>query len=526
LVFQFLRLRGSQQEVMPQAMPQSAVMPQSEFMPQSQISDSAPQRRISSASTAVERAAHPIIFVLASGMGLLLDKYLLQTGNVVDQFMTGNYDMEQYETGDMKSIFKASTLMGYPIGMGIFGPLSDVLGRRTCLISTSVLTCAGAIGCTVSWNPIVIVLFRFITGIGAGGEYPLAACHVSESGDRASGAKNVGYLYLFGSGLGQAMCPLVAIILVALFPTEPSDCKEGLPSCNETHNQIVWRGTFGVAGFLSLVCLLLRILTTRNSDKFERSKIASPMSMVAKYWRPLLGTSLSWFFYDVVEYGLKNNDVQMFAAGGDIMGGLLTSFENLMFSMPFLLVAVLFVGSFATKYAQLVGFVGLTVINAGIACFDESAQKAHEFLFKVLYILQTGFQAFTGISTIAIPADIFPSPVRGTCHGISSVSGKIGAIFGAYYFNYVNEDDYDGIMAANKIQWIFIVVTICGVAGTIVTITLTPKYDGPQLEAMDEQVDNLNHQRALQLLYGRIKVNGGDGVAMTTSNQRLNANLT
>lgn len=490
-------------------------------MPQSVISESAPQRRLSAASTAAERATNPIIFVMASGMGLLLDKYLLQTGNVVDQFMTGDYDMDQFHGGQMGAIFKASTLMGYPIGMAVFGPLSDVLGRRVCLITTSVLTFAGALGCTISWDPIVIVLFRFITGIGAGGEYPLAACHVSESGDRASGAKNVGYLYLFGSGFGQASCPLVAILLVWMFPTEPGDCKAGSANpedCNEAHNQIVWRGTFAFAAAMSVVCLVLRVLTTRNSDKFERSKINSPMSMVAKYWRPLMGTSLSWFFYDVVEYGLKNNDVKMFSADHGVMSGLVTVFENLCFSMPFLFCAVLFVGRYATKHAQMLGFVGLTILCCAISFFDKETQDAHEGMFKGLYIVQTGFQAFVGISTIAIPADIFPAPIRGTCHGISAVSGKAGAIFGSYYFHYVNEDDYHGIMYNAQIQYIFIIATICGVAGIFVTAFLTPKYDGPQLEAMDEQVDNLNHQRALKVLYGEIKVDRtGDGVAMTVS---------
>lgn len=298
-------------------------------------------------------------------MGLLLDKYLLQTGNVVDQFMTGpNYGAIHDESSG--PLFKASTLIGYPIGMAIFGPLSDYLGRRTCLIATALITCLGAFGCTVAWTPTVIIVFRCITGIGAGGEYPLAACHVAESTkDRALAAQNVGFLYVFGSGFGQALCPLVALVLLAMFPTSPKDCHGAKhpgpdePGCDQAHNEDIWRGTFGVAAFMSLVCLILRVLITKDSENFTRSKVRTPMRLVSKYWKPLLSTALSWFMYDVVEYGLKNNDVTIFSEGTTVSQGLVASFESLTLSLPFLIFAALFVGKFATKYAQLLGFFAL-----------------------------------------------------------------------------------------------------------------------------------------------------------------------
>lgn len=354
----------------------------------------------------------------------------------------------------------------------------------------------------------MIIIFRCITGVGAGGEYPLAACHVAEStSNRALAAQNVGFLYVFGSGFGQALCPLVALIFLAMFPTTPKDCDHAgvdLPDCNETHNQIIWRGTFGVAATLSLVCLVLRILITKDSENFTRSKVKTPMKLVAKYWRPLASTALSWFFYDVVEYGLKNNDVSIFAKGTTVRQGLVSSFESLTLSLPFLMGAALFVGKWPTKYAQLLGFFVLIWLNGAIATFDEESREAHNGLFKAIYIVQTGFQAFPGITTIAVPADIFPSSVRGTCHGMSAVSGKIGAIFGSYYFDAIKEDDYSGIMSSRPIQYIFIIVTIACFCGFVVTLFLTPKYDGPALVAMDQHVLVDDHKAAIGCLYGKV----------------------
>jgi len=452
-------------------------------------------------------APHPIVVGLATSVGLLLDKYLLQSANVVDQFMTGKYDLAdlKHGSGFAEPLFKASTLLGYPIGMATFGPLSDIIGRRTCMLLTAVLTLVGAVGCTVAWNPWVIILFRFITGIGAGGEYPLASVHMAESADRKSGARNVGFLYAFGSGFGQALCPLVAIVIVAIAPTTPKQCETVPigPDCNEAHNQAVWRGTFGVAAVFALGGLILRWATTKDSANFVRRKAASPLPLVAKYWRPLVSTATSWFLYDVVEYGLKNNDVSIFAAGSTITSALTTSFMSLMFSIPFLLVAALAVHYVSTKYCQLLGFFALAVLNLVISTFSAEARADQEATFKALYILQTGFQAFVGITTFAIPAEVFPSAVRGTCHGMSSVAGKIGAILGSYYFAAVKADNYNGPFHKTPIQYIFALVTGASVLGVIATMLFTPRYRAGALETMDTYVDADDHMSAIDVLYGK-----------------------
>lgn len=215
-----------------------------------------------------------------------------------------------------------------------------------------------------------------------------------------------------------------------------------------------------------------------------------------------MSTALSWFFYDVVEYGLKNNDVAIFSKGSTTEKGLVASFESLTLSLPFLIFAAIFVGKFATKHAQLLGFFALIWLNGAIATFDADSREAHTGLFKALYILQTGFQAFPGITTIAIPADIFPSAVRGTCHGASAFSGKLGAIFGSYYFTFVK--DNGGEFNDQPVQFIFIIVTVACVTGFLVTIFLTPTYDGAALNAMDQHVLLDDHKAAIGCLYGRV----------------------
>ena len=76
---------------------------------------------------------------------------------------------------------------------------------------------------------------RIITGVGMGGEYPLASSHSAESSeDSGDGARNVALLYLFGSGGGQALCPLVTYLMDV----------SGMPG------HLLWRWIFAVGSIL------------------------------------------------------------------------------------------------------------------------------------------------------------------------------------------------------------------------------------------------------------------------------------
>ena len=39
-----------------------------------------------------------------------------------------------------------------------------------------------------------------------------------------------------------------------------------------------------------------------------------------------------------------------------------------------------------------------------------------------------------GVTTYAIPAELFPTAARATCHGLSAATGKLGAAIGSYAF--------------------------------------------------------------------------------------------
>lgn len=216
-----------------------------------------------------------------------------------------------------------------------------------------------------------------------GGEYPLASSHSAESSeDAGDGARNVALLYLFGSGGGQALCPLVTYLMDV----------SGVPE------HLLWRWIFAVGSILSGFGLLLRILTTKDSQKFKEGKKAeiehkeTTVSLLLPYWRPLLGTAGCWFLYDIVEYGLKQNDAAIFEAGTDAAysQSVLDVFFTRLLVIPSLIVAPWLLSKTSSKRVQFIGFAGCAVANF-ILAVAYGPLKEISALFFTLYIVQLSF---------------------------------------------------------------------------------------------------------------------------------------
>jgi MFS family permease len=92
----------------------------------------------------------------------------------------------------------------------------------------------------------------------------------------------------FSIDLGFVMAGVIALIVLAAY--------------HERVSVGVWRVSFGL-GFVLPVVLLFFRLRLINSTQYRKHamKQSIPYGLVLKrYWKPMLGTSLAWFFYDFV----------------------------------------------------------------------------------------------------------------------------------------------------------------------------------------------------------------------------------
>ncbi|CAK9012320.1 Glycerophosphoinositol permease 1 (Glycerophosphodiester transporter GIT1) [Durusdinium trenchii] len=389
---------------------------------------------------------------------------------------------EFHATHAQHDLVKSAMYAGSILGMIVMGPLSDLIGRRNGLILCSLITLTGALLSTFAWCENALIAARIITGIGMGGEYPLASSHSAESSSTADGARNVALLYLFGSGGGQALCPLVTYLMDIA----------GVP------DHLLWRCIFAIGSALSVLGLLLRIVATQDSPKFKQSRAShshqSTASLLRPYWRPLLGTAGGWFLYDIVEYGLKQNDAAIFDAGHDgaYSDSVLSVFFTRLLVIPSLIVAPWLLTMTSSRRVQCAGFLGCALCNLALAV-GYGTLKEMTVLFFALYIIQLSFQSLPGVTTMAISAEIFPSMVRGTGAGISAAFGKLGATIGSYAFS---EMKNLGLIAT-----IFWVVVITSILALLLTLYAIPLYNGLSLDAADALAREGKLQDAVQVLY-------------------------
>ncbi|KAF2624439.1 MFS general substrate transporter [Macroventuria anomochaeta] len=237
-------------------------------------------------------------------------------------------------------------------------------------------------------------------------------------------------------------------------------------------------------------------------------------------WQYLLGTSLAWLFLDFAFYGLGLSSPQIVShiwqnpnvgrpkvfdslrdnslhtlvmvSIGTIIGGLLM-IKVIKYASP--------------KVIQFWGFLVLFVLfivtgSAWTKLLDTSRSG-----LIVLYVLShIAFNLGPNVTTFIIPAEIFPTRYRCTCHGIAAAAGKLGSwvvqIFLAYAFQNDNQgEQYD--WERENFGHVLQVMSAFMVAGAVVTYFLVPEtrdHDNKSrtLEVLacgKKVIDELNRQR-------------------------------
>lgn len=74
-----------------------------------------------------------------------------------------------------------------------------------------------------------------------------------------------------------------------------------------------------------------------------------------------------------------------------------------------------------------------------------------------------------------IPAEIFPTRYRGTCHGISAGAGKLGSILVQIFSTYYKFGTGPGKQETRRHGWILIVFSACMIVGAVVTHFWIPR---------------------------------------------------
>ncbi|KAG6878356.1 hypothetical protein C0993_008114 [Termitomyces sp. T159_Od127] len=431
---------------------------------------------------------------LVAGVGFFTDAYdifAINIASVMLGYVYGTTSTPDDHTGKKLNAnqdlgVKVATPVGTLVGQLLFGWLADIVGRKRMygveLIIIIIATFAQALsggGHAVGIIGVLIV-WRFLMGIGIGGDYPLSAVISSEfAATRIRGRMMA--LVFSAQGWGNFVAALVALIIVAAYRKSilhDSDIN------NPEHVDDVWRILIGLGCVPGCIALYFRLTipeTPRFTMDIERNiqqasddirnvlttgsfsvdpnapvhRVNAPKASWTDFWayfskwkngKVLLGTSWSWFALDIAFYGLSLNNsivLQAINFGTPKSHNLQLVYDNLwntcvgnlIFSagglLPGYYFSFLFIDSWGRKPIQFMGFIMLTILFCVLGFgFDKlNATPSAKKGFVVLYCFSNFFQNFgPNTTTFTVPGEAFPTRYRSTAHGISAASGKLGAI--------------------------------------------------------------------------------------------------
>ncbi|SPN97811.1 related to high-affinity phosphate permease, phosphate-repressible [Cephalotrichum gorgonifer] len=451
-------------------------------------------------------------------------------------------------------VINLCTLVGSVIGQLLFGFLADYYGRTRLYGIELILVIVSTIGVATSsygyQDLSFLALFcwwRFVMGVGIGGEYPLSAVITSEWASSRSRGRMLSSVFMM-QPIGQALAQLVGLWVLLgrenMFGLKAMQCGLNTKYDEECRKAVdgIWRIVIGCGAVPAVLAIIFRFFlfdsgiyslevrnkagaALRNTQKvygaptegqdvfpmggngvLNRSREStSPRPMPIQFtkadmyrffiqegnWYYLLGTSATWFFLDVSFYGLSLDNrgtlSDMWATspsvelneslacwnsslpGGESMlprwklNGLPiwqtdstlpcnTIYDVLVEqAYQYLLTVsvasiagsacfVIFVNRLPRRLWLTVSFFVLFIVFIVTGGVYYAVNKGPASPATLAFVALCHFLFNFGANTLTfiIPAEIFPTCYRATCHGISAAMGKIGSIVAVLIVTAIN----------------------------------------------------------------------------------------
>jgi MFS family permease len=384
--------------------------------------------------------------VLVSGMGFFTDAYDLFVIGIASTLITLQWDLS---SGKL-ALLNATMLGAAFLGACLFGRIADVLGRKHVYWIVAAIMVVAALGSAVSPNYWVLIGFRFLLGLGVGGDYPVSAVLMTEYANVKDRGRLVGLVFST-QALGLVVGPLIALALLGA----------------GTSNEIAWRVLLGLGAVPAAAVVYLRRkmpespryqvqMQGRTAEaetemsEFSDGKVQGSTAGAARrriglrafltnrsFLVLLAGTAGSWFLLDYAYYGNTISTpqiIELISPNSSTMATIAIQLAIFVVAaVPGYILAIARMDRIGHRKLQLGGFVMMGLCFAVLALVPGMTTAVLPFL--AVYGVSYFFTEFgPNMTTFVMPGELFPVSVRATGHGISAGIGKFGAFVGVFLF--------------------------------------------------------------------------------------------
>jgi len=371
----------------------------------------------------------------------------------------------------------------------LFGALAERFGRLRILLFTILLFVSMDIACLFAWGAASMMLFRFVQGIGTGGEVPVASAYINEYiGSKGRGRFFLLYEVMFllglvGAGLiARALIPVYgwqAMFLVGLVPAVILIPLRFF--MKESPRWLAAKGRYEEAD--RIVSSLERSATGAGHKLADPQPVETATQPSRSDWRELfrgiyrrrtLTIWAMWFCSYLVANGMITwlptiyRQTFKLPLETSILYGLLTSVAGVIASIA----CALLIDRVGRKRWYVAAFLLAPVPLVALALLGAETPTQVLILAGLAYAI---VQTIT-FSLYLYSAELYPTRMRALGTGLGSAWLRLGSSAGPIVVGW--------LMASAGIQYVFATFAVVLVIGAVVTVMFGIETKGRILEEL------------------------------------------
>lgn len=311
-----------------------------------------------------------------------------------------------------------------PLGGWLFGWIADTHGRKTSMVISVLMMCAGSLMIAVmptyatigALAPALLLFARLTQGLSVGGEYGTAATYMSEVASKGNRGFYSSFQYVTLIG-GQLLALLVLAVLQAILSTEELKAWG-------------WRIPFVIGAMAAIVAMFLRrsLAETASAEAMHSKEAGSLIGLLRHHPRAVaivlaftMGGSL--YFYTFTTY------MQKYLVNTAHMDAKVITFVMTVVLIVYMLLQPVF-GALSDKIGRknnMILFTALGTLAAVPLLIALGGVSSPYMAFFLVLIALTIASFYTSISGV-VKAELFPTEVRAL--GVGFTYAVANALFG------------------------------------------------------------------------------------------------